>query len=58
MSHAERDEMAKLGLAHVQENYGFDKYSEKWQSLLTEIHEKYGSWETRTGYKTWQLEEL
>ena len=31
---------------------------EEWDRILTNIHEKYGSWDTRSGYKAWELLEV
>ena len=38
--------------------HNFEKYCSGWDEILSEIHEKYGSWETREGYKSWILKEV
>ena len=58
MSKEERKKLGLRGRNHVLENYNFDKYVLRWDLLLKEIHEKCGSWETRKGYKTWELKEV
>ena len=54
----EYQEMCKLGKQHVEKNYNFEKYQEQWVDIMTKVHEKYGSWENRKHYKTWDLAEL
>jgi len=58
MSQDERDELGRMGRNHVQENYNFKKYVSGWRQILKECCEKYGSWETREGYKKWELLEV
>ena len=55
MSKEERALMGSMGAEHVNKNYKFENYMSRWREILTEIHAKYGSWDTRTGYKTWHL---
>jgi glycosyltransferase involved in cell wall biosynthesis len=50
-----RAELGQAGQAHVQKNYGFEKYSKKWEKILLDTHKQFGSWETRKGYKSWEL---
>jgi glycosyltransferase involved in cell wall biosynthesis len=58
MSKEERQELGKLGREHVLKNYGFEDYWKKWDNILTDVHEKCGSWDTRKGYKLWDLIEV
>ena len=58
MSKEERRELGLKGAAHVDKNYNFNKYVTSWDMILKEIHEKHGSWDTRKGYKTWELREV
>lgn len=51
----EKKKMIQGGLNHVQENYSFEKYVESWVNLLEDVHQRYGSWNTREGYKRWHL---
>ena len=50
--------MSILGREHVKENYNFEQYEKSWVQLMDSIVEKYGSWETRKGYKRWHLLEV
>lgn len=58
MTPEERKELGKKGREHVEKNYSFEKYCEGWVEIMTEVHEKYGSWENRKGYKNWEIREL
>ena len=58
MSKSEREELGKLGKAHVQKNYGFKDFQEKWVNLMTDMHTKYGSWDTRKNYSSWEVTTL
>jgi len=51
----ERKEMGRKGRQHVLKNYNLEKNMKKWDELLTMIHEKHGSWDTRKNYKSWEL---
>jgi glycosyltransferase involved in cell wall biosynthesis len=46
------------GLKHIENNYSFKIFEEKWIKLMDEIVEKHGSWETRKNYKRWHLLEV
>jgi len=52
------DEMGALGIKHVEKNYNFENYTSRWVELLLEAHEKYGSWENRKEYKSWECLEV
>tara|TARA_R100000008_G_scaffold21543_1_gene11334 strand:+ start:12198 stop:13448 length:1251 start_codon:yes stop_codon:yes gene_type:complete len=54
----QRRELGLKGREHVVKNYSFETYCNKWAHLLRDIHEQKGSWETRKGYKTWELLEV
>ena len=58
MTSNERVEMGDAGTKHVLSNYSFGTYNERWCSLLEDVHKRYGSWETRTGYNRWELLEV
>ena len=58
MTREERRELGLKGLAHVKKNYSYDQFCKSWDEVLTHIHEKYGSWETRKNYKNWRLREI
>jgi len=58
MSPEDRDKMGEAGRDHVMKNYNFEDFIKRWPELLEDIHNRYGSWETRKGYKTWTFEEV
>ena len=58
MSREKRQKMGKLGAKHVNKNYNFQKLSEKWVQIMDDIHNRYGSWETRKGYDRWVKTEI
>ena len=58
MSEEDRQKMSELGIEHVNKNYNFSDFKQKWVDLLDHVHEKYGSWETRKNYKKWQIMEI
>ena len=56
-----REELKEWGLKgrkHVEKNYNFKKYAERWPELMLEVHEKHGSWENRKNYVNWEIMEL
>ena len=58
MTPEERNEIGKLGRAHVEKNYNFDTYCKKWNEVMLQLHEEHGSWETRKNYKSWDFREI
>tara|TARA_X000001382_G_scaffold130675_1_gene126399 strand:+ start:4977 stop:6242 length:1266 start_codon:yes stop_codon:yes gene_type:complete len=50
LSPEDRHELGMKGAKHVQENYNFEKFGEKWVNLMLKVHEDHGSWETRQGH--------
>ena len=42
-------------LSMIIKNYNFEKFNKQWVDLMTETHEKYGSWENRKMYNRWEL---
>ena len=58
MSKAEREELGAQGRQHVLKNYNFNTLQESWRQTINNIHEKHGSWDTRVGYKNWELLEV
>ena len=55
---SERDLLGTKGKFHVSKNYSFVDFNKTWVDLMTSIHEKFGSWETRRNYKHYQIREL
>jgi len=58
MTPAERQELGKKGAAHVDKNYNFKNFQDRWVNLMLEIHEKYGSWDSRKNYDCWEIIDL
>ena len=58
MSPEEREELGAKGIAHVNKNYNFEDFKKKWIELMDKIVEERGSWETRKGYKPWEIKEI
>ena len=54
----ERQEMGRLGMEHVRNNYSFEVFNEQWVYFMLKIHEESGSWETRKNYEAWEFTEL
>ena len=45
-----RRELGLRGRKHVEQNYNFTDFNERWVSTMLKIHEEGGSWETRKNY--------
>ena len=58
MSKEEREEMGRLGMEHVQRNYNFELFKQRWIELIDSVVENHGSWETRKGYQSWEIREI
>jgi len=58
MSKEEREAMGQKGIQHVRMNYDYKGFQEKWLNLIDDITNRLGSWETRKGYKSWELKEV
>ena len=50
--------MCAKGQKHVEKNYNFETYKNRWIEVMDNLIEKNGSWETRVGYNRWQLLEV
>ena len=53
-----RKELGQKGREHVLQNYNFNDFNSRWVKLMTDLHEKHGSWETRKGYNGITFEEI
>jgi glycosyltransferase involved in cell wall biosynthesis len=58
MSKKERKDLGLKGREHVEKNYNFENFCQSWIELMDSVHERYGSWENRKGYKSWKLLEV
>jgi len=50
-----RDELGKAGREHVEKNYSFENFINRWEEILLETYKNHGSWENRKNYKSWEL---
>ena len=50
-----RNELGAAGREHVMKNYNFKDFAKKWEDILVNVHENYGSWDNRKNYKSWEL---
>jgi glycosyltransferase involved in cell wall biosynthesis len=57
MSDKQRKKVGELGRQHVKNNYNFEAHEQQWIDLITDLHEKHGSWPTKL-YKGWELLEV
>jgi glycosyltransferase involved in cell wall biosynthesis len=59
MSNKDREKLGDLGIKHIQDNYNFEKFQEKWVEIMLEVYEKYGSWENRRNHDNrWECIEI
>jgi glycosyltransferase involved in cell wall biosynthesis len=58
MEKSERRKLGMFGRQHVLNNYGYENFCKQWDTIISEVHEKFGSWETRQGYSRWELREV
>jgi len=58
MPKEEREKMGKAGRNHVLKNYNFENFCDSWVEIMTNLHEKHGSWETRKNHQKWELLEI
>jgi glycosyltransferase involved in cell wall biosynthesis len=57
MTRDQRKELGRKGRANVEKNFNFEQFGKTWDRIMTEFHEKNGSWDTRKNYKSWELKE-
>ena len=55
MSPEERTALGAAGREHAVNNYGFENFKQTWVDELLDVHERFGSWENRKGYQSWEL---
>ena len=58
MSKEERQKLGQLGREHVLKNYNFKTFQISWKVLVKDIMKKFGSWENRKDYKSWELTKI
>jgi len=50
-----RTQLGDAGRQHVLKNYNFENFAQKWEEIITDTHNKHGSWETRKNYQAWEM---
>jgi len=58
MDREEKELLGHMGRQHVLNNYNMEKFAKQWDEILSHTVEKFGSWDTRTDYKSWRLSEV
>ena len=58
MPEEERDELGRKGAEYVHKNYNFKDFNQKWIDIMDSVVSKHGSWDTRKGYKSWEMKEI
>ncbi len=57
MTGEERDAIGTRARQHVLNHFSYGDYAEKWVKVMSDIYDKYGSWDTRKNYKSWTFQE-
>jgi glycosyltransferase involved in cell wall biosynthesis len=55
MSEEERESLGKSGRVWTEKQFSFSDFVNRWDELFTKINEEKGSWDTRTGYKSYDV---
>jgi len=58
MSPEERAQLGKAGRAHVEKNYNFSDFKDRWVQCMIDLHEKNGSWEERKNHQKWRFKTI
>ena len=58
MTKEEREELGRKGQEHVQKNYSFELFQQRWVDTIDNIIDKNKSWQDRNNYKSWSLKEV
>jgi len=58
MSREERKALGKKGREYVMKNYNFENFNKKWIEIFDNTYKTHGAWESRKGYKSWELLEV
>ena len=54
----QRRKMGQNGRQYVMKNFNYQDFKNNWVQLMLDIHEKEGSWDTRTGYSNITFKEV
>ena len=58
LSAEERHQLGVKGSKHVNKNYNFKNFQDKWVELMLDLHERHGSWNNRKLYNRWEIIDL
>ena len=58
MSPEERAALGAAGREHVLRHYSMEQFTTQWDQVLTAVHERCGSWDTRKNYNSWEFAEI
>ena len=58
MTKEERSALGKKGREYVDRDFSFGEFKDNWINFMLEVHEEFGSWDTRKKYKSWDLTEV
>ena len=58
MSPDERATLGKMGRDHILSKYSSKQFAERWDKLLTQVIDEFGSWDNRRGYQSWKFQEV
>jgi glycosyltransferase involved in cell wall biosynthesis len=58
MTKDQRRKMGQAGRDHVIKNYNYETYCNKWVEIMFHVYEKYGSWDSRREYKSWEIKKI
>ena len=58
MSKKDREALGKKCRKNVEERFNFENFKNRWVDLMLEVHEKFGSWDTRKNYDRWGVTKL
>jgi len=50
-----RAELGAAGREYTQKHFNFDDFIQRWDDLFTSLYEEKGSWDTRQGYKSYDV---
>jgi glycosyltransferase involved in cell wall biosynthesis len=58
MTSDQRKLLGIKGRQHVTTKYNFEKFKKQWIELIDSVVKNHGSWDTRKGYKSWEIKEI
>lgn len=50
-----RSALGAAGREYTEKHFNFDDFIQRWDDLFTSLHEEKGSWDTRQGYKSYDV---